>query len=297
MDSKKVNFERAKKDLMARMEKSFKNKDKTESRNFVGEYVRNFLEKEPIPGIEWEYNMYKKELESISLEEVRLLINNYLHKDNRVVVLTGAEKEGVPKITEQQMLDVMAKVEKSDIKPYADEDLGDTLMTELPKAGAIIKEVKNEGLGTTTLTLVNGATVTYKKIDFKDDEVLMEVYSYGGTSIYDTDTCKKIANANQGLSEAGVNGFTKTNLSKLLSGKIARVNPYIYSNSDEGLRGSSTPKDLETLFQLTHLYFTKLNKDDKAFASFVAKQKAFLGNILSNPKLPSSRISCNTYMN
>ncbi len=278
----KGEFERAKKDIMARMEKSYQNKDKTESRNFVGEYVRNFLEQEAIPGIEWEYNMYKKELGTIDLEEVSLLINNYLHKDNRVVVLTGADKEGNPKITEQQVLDVMSAVEKADIKPYEDEDLGDALMTDLPKAGAIIKEVKNKALGITTLTLINGATVVYKKTDFKDDEVLMESYSYGGTSLYDTDTYMKTANANQGLSQAGINGFSKINIGKLLSGKIANVNPYIRTNS-EGLKGSSTPKDLETLFQLTHLYFTKLNKDDKAFNSFVAKQKAFLANILSNP--------------
>jgi len=38
-------FERAKKDILARMEKAFQNKDKTESANYVGEYVRNFLEK------------------------------------------------------------------------------------------------------------------------------------------------------------------------------------------------------------------------------------------------------------
>jgi zinc protease len=278
----KGEFERAKKDIMARMEKSYQNKDKTESRNFVGEYVRNFLEQEPIPGIEWEFNFYKKELSTIDLEEVSLLINKYLHKDNRVVVLTGADKEEIPKITEKQVLDVMSAVEKADIKPYEDSDIGDALMTEIPKAGAIIKEVKNESLGITTLTLVNGATVTYKKTDFKDDEVLMEVFSYGGTSLYDTDTYKKMANAFRGLPEAGVNGFSKIDLGKLLSGKIANVNPYVWANS-EGLRGNSTPKDIETLFQLTHLYFTKLNKDDKAFNSFVTKQKAFLGNILSNP--------------
>lgn len=278
----KGEFERAKKDIMASMDKAYQNKDKTESRNYVSEYVRNFLEKEPIPGIEWEYDFYKKELQNIDLEEVSLLINNYLHKDNRVVVLTGTDKEGVPKVTEQQVLDILAAVEKEDIKPYEDKDLGDALMTELPKAGAIIKEVKNEGLGITTLTLVNGATVVYKKTDFKDDEVLMSAYSYGGTSLYDTETLKKTSHANGGLAEAGINGFNKTDLGKLLSGKIANVNPHIGSIS-EGLSGSSTPKDLETMFQMTYLYFTALNKDDKAFKSYVNKQKAFLGNILSNP--------------
>jgi len=278
----KGEFERAKKDIMARMDKLLLNKDKAESRDYVGEYIRNFLEQEPIPGIEWEHNFYKKGLSVISLEEVKALINDYLHEDNRVVVLTGAEKEGALKITEKEILDLLDEVAKADIKPYEDKELGDALMTDLPKAGAIIKEVKNEGLGTTTLTLINGATVTYKKTDFKADEVLLRAFSYGGTSLYDTETLFKTANANLGLADAGINGFTKTDLGKLLSGKIVGVRPFINTKS-EGLTGSSTPKDLETMFQMIYLNFTSLNKDNKAFKSFVSKQKAFLGNILSNP--------------
>lgn len=278
----KGEFERAKKDVMARMDKMLLNKDKTESENYVYEYVNNFLEQEPIPGIEWEHDFHKKALSTISLEEVKSLIKDYLHEDNRVIVLTGAEKEGVVKVTEQEVLDLLAEVEKADIKPYEDKDLGDALMSELPKIGAIIKEVKNEGLGTTTLTLVNGATVTYKKTDFKTDEVIMRAFSYGGTSLYDTETLFKTANANRGLTDAGINGFSKTDLGKLLSGKIARVSPFIGGIS-EGLTGSSTPKDLETMFQMIYLNFTALNKDEKAFNSYVSKQKAFLGNILSNP--------------
>ncbi|MEN8125463.1 MAG: insulinase family protein [Bacteroidota bacterium] len=278
----KGEFERAKKDMMANMDKNFQNKDKTESKKYVGEYVRRFLEQTPIPGIEWEYNFYKKELPNITLENINALINDYLHEDNRVVVLTGAEKEGIVKVTEQEVLDLLASIEKADIKPYDDGDLAETLMTELPKSGSILKEVNDKTLGIKTLTLNNGATVVYKKTDFKDDEVLMEAYSLGGSSLYETDVYLKVANANGGLAEAGVNGFNKTDLGKLMSGKIVNVNPFIHGTR-EGLKGSSTPTDMESMFQLTYLYFTKLNKDEKAFNSFVSKQKAFLGNIMSNP--------------
>ena len=277
-------FKRAKKDVLARMEKAFKNKDKTESARYVGEYVRNYFEQEPIPGIEWEYNFTKRALPSITLNEVNSLIENYLHKDNRVVVLTGAEKEGITKVEEKQVLDLLASVESADIKPYADTVLAESLITTMPKAGAIIKQVKNELLGTMTLTLINGVTIVYKKTDFKDDEVLMEAFSYGGSSLYSDADFLKVANANGGLTEAGVNGMNITDMGKMMSGKIARVRPFI-SGSSEGFSGSSTPKDLETLFQLTHLYFTSLNKDEKAFSSYIAKQKAFLGNVLSNPNI------------
>ena len=276
-------FERAKKSMLARMEKSFKDKDKMESNRIIGEYVRNYLEGEVMPGITWEYNTYKKELQNITLDEVNGLIKNYLRDDNRVVVITGPEKEGLTKVTEAEVKTLLNGLKDADIKPYEDEAVASSLITKLPPKGSITNTVKDEKLGTTTLTLSNGATVTYKKTDFKNDEVMFEAFSFGGTSLYSDADYKATNFANGGLSEAGVNGFDKTQMGKMMSGKIVSVRPSIGTYS-ENFRGSSTPKDLEELFQLTHLYFTALNKDDKAYNSFISKQKAFLGNMLSNPQ-------------
>jgi zinc protease len=40
---------------MSNIERTYNNRDKTESDVLVDEYVRNFLEQEPMPGIAWEY--------------------------------------------------------------------------------------------------------------------------------------------------------------------------------------------------------------------------------------------------
>ncbi len=276
-------FNRAKKSILAGYEKSFKDKDKIESNRVIGEYIRNFLDGEVMPGIEWEYNTYKKLLPTITLEEVNNLIKSYLREDNRVVVITGPEKEGLPKITKDQVTDLLEGLKDIDIKPYEDKEVASSLITSLPSAGSITNTIKDERLGTKTLTLSNGATVTYKKTDFKNDEILFEAFSYGGTSLYSLEDFKATALANSGLTEAGVNGFNKTDLGKMLSGKIVSVRPSIEAYS-ENFRGIASPKNLEELFQLTHLYFTSLNKDDKAFNSFRNKQKAYLGNMMANPQ-------------
>ena len=277
-------FERAKKDIISRLEKSFKDKDKTESKRIIGEYVRNFLSNDPIPGIEWEYNFNKTQLPTITLDEVNNLITDYIKENNRVVVITGPEKEGVTKVTEDQITELLNTVKNTDLKPYDDAEMANSLITNLPAIGGITDMVKDEKLGTTTLTLSNGATVTYKITDFKNDEILFDAFSYGGTSLYSDEEFKATTFANRGLTEAGVNGFNKVDMGKMLSGKIVNVRPSI-SNISEGFSGSSTPKDFETLFQLTHLYFTALNKDDKAFSSYLNKQKAFLGNLLASPQI------------
>jgi len=280
---KEGEFERAKKNIIVRLEKAFKDRDKTESNRIIGQYVRNYLTNEPIPGIEWEYNFHKQHLDKIKIEEVNALINDYLHDDNRVIVITGPEKEGLKKVTEQEVKDLLKSVKEKELKPYEDEEVASSLITKLPPMGSIVNKETNADLGTTTLTLSNGAKVTYKKTDFKNDEILFDAYSYGGTSLYSDEELLATSIANGGLAEAGVNGFSKNDLTKMMSGKIARVRPYIRGNS-EGFSGSSTPKDFEELFQLTHLYFTALNKDEKAYNSYVNKQKSFLGNLMASPQ-------------
>lgn len=275
-------FERAKKEYLARQEKAFKDRDKQESRKIIGQYVSHFLENSPIPGEEWTYNFTKGNIDDIDLNEVNALINDFLHDENRVVILTGPEKEGLKPVTEDEVLAVLNSVGNAELEKYADSELREELITNMPESGSISDEKTNEEVGFTTLTLSNGATVVFKKTDFKNDEILFSAYSEGGSSLYDDETYLNTVYAYNGLSEAGVAGLNKNDLNKMLSGKIVNVRPQIGSYA-EGLSGNSTPKDLETMFQLIHLYFTDLNKDEEAFNSFVTKQKNFLGNILSNP--------------
>ncbi|MCP9200897.1 insulinase family protein [Gramella sp. GC03-9] len=275
-------FERAKSEYLARLEKQYKDRDKQESNRIIGQYLNHFLEDAPMPGIEWTYEFAKNNIDDLKLEDINALINDFIHDENRVVVLTGPEKESLTPVTEEQVLAVLNEVENAEVEEYADEDIRENLITEMPQAGSI-KEVKTDDeLGIKTMILSNGAKVVYKKTDFKNDEILFSAYSPGGTSLYTDADFKATVYANAGLDEAGIAGLGKNDLNKMMSGKIVSVAPSISSYS-EGLRGSSTPKDFETMMQMIYLYFTDLNKDEEAYNSFVTKQKNFLGNLMSNP--------------
>ena len=58
-------------------------------------------------------------------------------------------------------------------------------------------------------------------------------------------------------------------LDKLLAGKRVSVTPYI-DELFEGLRGSASPQDLETLFQLSYLYATEPRFDPDFYSTFEA---------------------------
>lgn len=58
----------------------------------VDEYVRNFLEHEPIPGIVWEYEHTKKSLPAVTLAQTNEVIKKLVKDDSRVIVITGPKR-------------------------------------------------------------------------------------------------------------------------------------------------------------------------------------------------------------
>jgi len=274
-------FERAKTSYASYYETYYKDRDKRESNRIVGSFVNHFLEGDMVPSVEYSYEMAMKLMPTITLAEINAKMNDYIHDDNRTIVFTGPETENKP--TKADILKVLDEVSKSTVADYEDTEVRKNLIEKLPTAGAIAKTEKNDKLGTITYTLSNGAKITTKKTDFKNDEVLMSAFSYGGTSLFSDEDYKAVNQAMGGVTEGGVAGLNQTDMSKFMSGKLVRVSPRV-SSFTENFNGSATPDDLETMFQLIHLYFTDINKDKEAYQSFIDKQKSFLSNYLDRPE-------------
>lgn len=276
-------LERYKAEVLNQMEQAYKEADKTESGRYAAEYIRNFLQDEPIPGIAFEYGFYKKVLPTITLEEVNKLSRQWITKENRVVVVTGPKKEGVEMPGEDDVKKILFEASLAKITPYEDAVVRTSFIEEPPIAGKVISSKKLEPVDATEITLSNGIKVVLKPTDFKNDEILMRAYSPGGQSQYPNEDHKNASFASQIINESGVKDLSVTDIQKMLSGKTVSVNPYI-SDLVEGFNGSAAPKDLETMLQLVYLYFTQPRKDEKAFESFKSKNKMLLGNLMSNPQ-------------
>ncbi len=276
-------LERAKSDMLSKLEQVKNNKNKTQSRTYVEEYKRNFLAGEPIPGIDWEYKQFKKVASDITIDEINEVAKTLVTKENRVVVMTGPEKENIKQATEEEVLALFDESRFSNLTPYEDKAMISHLVPKLSKKGKIVKTKSDKKLGTTTFTLSNGAKVTYKKTDFKDDEILFEAVSKGGTSILDDEKYLNTKFAYDALAEAGFNGYSKSDIQKYLSGKQVNVSIFM-SNLQEGLSGTSSQKDLETLMEMVYSYFTGLNFNQASFDAYQKKQSGYLSNLLSDPQ-------------
>lgn len=263
-------------------EKAYNDRDKNNSSAYLGQYQTNFLKGEAIPSMEYEYNLVKELLPTITLKETNDLIKNYIRDENRVIILTGPEKEGLKTPTESEVLAAL-DVSKIEITPYQDVVVAETLIRNEIKPGKVVKTTKNQKLGTTTLELSNGAKVTYKKTDFKNDEVLFRGVSFGGFNLVDTKTYKSIYLATDAVPQAGISGMDQNALTKFNTGKLYSVYPFV-GGTTEGFYGNSTPKDLPFLFESIYAYFTDLNFDEKAYESEMNKSKSYYANMMSQPE-------------
>ena len=85
------------------------------------------------------------------------------------------------------------------------------------------------------------------------------------------------------MSLGGVGDFSALDLDKKLAGQAVRVQPFV-DEREEGFYGSASPEDLETLFQLVHLYATAPREDAEAFEAFKQRIAGVLQNRSSRPE-------------
>jgi zinc protease len=135
----------------------------------------------------------------------------------------------------------------------------------------------------TDLKLSNGITVSLKPTDFKDDEIVMQAQRLGGISNYGIKDYYSAKYAGAIQAAQGYGSFSPTDLQKVLSGKKVSAGGIMGETRDE-YRGSSTVKDLETMFQLLYLKVTEPRKDTALISSFIKKQKAAMAMAMANPQ-------------
>lgn len=278
-----AELDRAKSQTMAGMERTYNNRNKTESGNYVREYVSHFLEQEPIPGIEKEYGYHKTFLPTVKLDEVNALAEPLKKNENLFVTLQGPEEGGKKLPDSTELLAVVASTMKADVKAYEEKAVASALLKTAPTAGKITGEKKVALTGVTELTLSNGAKVVLKPTDFKNDEIILTAFHKGGTNVYGPEKKYSANYASTVVQTMGVGEFSPADLNKFLAGKVARVSPRLSATS-AGIGGNSTVKDLETMLQLVHLYLTSPRRDEGLFTAWRDKQKTAMQFAMADPQ-------------
>ena len=89
------------------------------------------------------------------------------------------------------------------------------------------------------------------------------------------------------IDNSGLGDFSTLELSKALAGKIANAHLQM-DDRYMSIKGNSTPTDVETMLQLTYLYFTSIRKDVDAFNNLMQQYEVGLENREQNPEIAFS---------
>ncbi len=275
-------LERAKTNFLRGYETAYNERDKQLSGMYVREYVKLFTANEPSPGIEWEYDFVRKQLDKITVEQVNQVAKTFVTDTNMVFVITGPEKSDVILPDREKIIAIWKEVRNEKPSEYVDELSDKPLLEKKPVAGKVT-ETKQQPFGYTQWTLSNGVKVMIKKTDFKQDQVIMSSYSPGGSYLFSAADMPSALAINSIIPLSGVGQLNRIELDKLLTGKVVYVSPEVNA-LNEKISGMASPKDFETLMQLTYLYFTQPRMDQDLFNTWISTRKTELENESLNPE-------------
>ena len=279
-------LEVAKNEYLNSMEKAYNEKDNRENISYAREYYRNYLDAEPIPGIDWEYKFSKDVVNNLNIEEVNKVFMS-LFTDNNIIFSFQGKDKGENNITKREMYDLVQNMSSLDVEEPEDVSVITDFVKNDPTPGSVVKVKENKKLGTKELTLSNGVKVVIKNTTFKNDQIMMTMVSDGGYSKVPVADLPSAYAATDVVENAGIAEYSLLDLQKYLAGKTISISPSISDYSEE-ISGSSSVKDFETMLQLVYLYFTNPRKDNEAFKSLIDQYYTILASRDSNPKVSFS---------
>lgn len=277
-------LERAKKLYLNAAERQLKMEKDYKNSHYVSQCVNNFLEGEPILTPTYNLQLVKLFDGEVSLDEVNSQVGEIITDKNQVFIMYGPDKDSFVVPSESEIESTVLAAQQKRYDAYQEEQVPATLMAALPAPGKIVSEKPYGKFGMTEIVLSNGMKVYVKSTDYQADQITMSMRGEGGTSVYGDEDIPNFAFLSGSITEAGVGDFTATRLRKALAGKSLKLAPSITSEGQR-ITGTSSVKDLETMLQLAHLYFTAPRKDSMAFEGMMNRNLSLLKNRNASSKV------------
>ncbi|MEL6190305.1 MAG: insulinase family protein, partial [Myxococcota bacterium] len=244
--------------------------------------MRVFTTGEAAPGVENEVRIARELLSTITVTDIEAFSQRWLPGEGRVINVILPEKPGVVVPTRTELEALIARVDGLALEARSDAEASRPLITTPPKPGSIVQRKRLDDVGVDEWTLSNGMRVLLKTTNFKEDQVLAQAYSFGGT-LTATDVDYPSARAAAAIAtQSGIADFDALELRKVLAGRRVSLQPQVGENT-EGVRGQSSKADLETLLQLMHLQFTQPRLDERGLTLFRDQAREAIRNRLQTP--------------
>lgn len=258
-----TEYNRTRRSYLQYLENRYNERNNMKNEELTNQYILHFLDNEPIPSIEYKCKILYEIAATTTVNMLNDVIHQFITDNNKFIALLAPEKKDLILPTEEAIRNILKEVKDKELTPYVDDYTNELLIKDIPQDGKIISEVTDSIFGTTLLTLSNGVKVMIKKTDFRNDQILMKGVSLGGSSLFPDSEIPNIKSLGSVIT-TGLGNFTFGELKKMLADKQVSVS-YNIAELTETVDGNCTPKNFETMLQLTYLIFTSPRRDESSF--------------------------------
>ncbi|MCR4843909.1 MAG: insulinase family protein [Bacteroidales bacterium] len=276
---------RVKTNYLSGLEASVNRAATRQNSEFIGDILQNFFDKYPILEPEDRLEIIQAMFAQVNPTLVNQVLGQlYEGHKNLVIFYAGPEKEGIQTPTQEQILKVMEEVEASEIAAPEGGEVPEAFLDPAKLKGAKVAKTANVIYGATEWTLKNGVKVVVYPTDLQKNQILFDIFKDGGTSLIPAEDLASfdINMISLFQSNSGVSQFSGTTVQKMLTGKNLSVTPY-FNNTETGIEGNSTVKDLETALQLVYLMFTDPRFDQEEWDNGINQLTSLMPNIKTQP--------------
>lgn len=278
----------AKRELLAYMERQLSEKDKRESRSYINGFSSHFLTGEDMADIEWEVNAVNLLLTGIGLREISSAAEDYFAADDCIVFLIAPNVEADSLPSASRIKEIFREAEEAIVTQRQDKAVSDELMDRVPSPGRITSQSTDAETGAHEFVLANGAKVIVKETSNRNNEVILYAMAKGGTANWNYNEAVSVNLVSEMVSVSGLGPYSRTELINMLAGKQVSFS-FWNSQYYRGFQGSSTTKDLKTLFEMLYIFFTMPKFDERAVAAMLDQLRTNLIHQGEDPQTVFSR--------
>ena len=248
----------------------------------VWECINHYVKNTPLmsPQHKWAVTQLML-MKQVTLQEVNELVRQLISLANNVLVISAPEK-AKRVLPETEILEnFFSWVRTVEMEPYQTEKIDRPLLSEEIISGRVIKTKKGK-YGSTVWMLENGIRVVVLPTTDTPYQIVMSGQASGGLSMIPTEDYYSVSMLAQVVSASGVGDFTAEQLRKVLGSKVVNIQPTINRFSTD-INGSAAKGDVETMLQLTYLYFTRPNFDRGRLDMVIEANRKNLENSVNSP--------------
>jgi zinc protease len=254
----------------AASEQRHQQRESVQDAQIMGAIVAHHLAEGPLMSPEQQFEVESRLREGLDRTVLESVFQE-LSSVPPVILAVGPDESPVP--VEEEILETVARVSSSPVTVREDGRSDVMSLMAGPDAVPPVSTQVDTRFGYRTLVFDNGASVFLWRSDIAADGVYAAAESFGGTSLIDVEDLPEAFLMTEIIARSGIGPADVPTLQRLLASRLVQVFPWV-SETREGLTASSASKDVETLFQMIHLYMTAPRFDDIALEAVVAEVAA-----------------------